>query len=176
MNDEPMKHHISPAMSPDEVQEKLQKFMQQALDSAYEAGYKRGWRDACAAAAKALEPLATADVHSDAAARVQVTVTKVPEGEAVSAPMQRGAIPEIVFQMIGEKPGMTGVQIVAYAKERGTPLHERSIRTALRRLRLAGRIHTLGGRWYVPGREPPGLRKKIAEAINGLDDVPQEDG
>ena len=32
MNDEPMKHHISPAMSPDEVQEKLQKFMQQALD------------------------------------------------------------------------------------------------------------------------------------------------
>ncbi len=48
---------------------------------------------------------------------------------------------------IFEKPGMRGVEIVTYLKEKGTPVHERTLRSCLRRLK--GRDADMRRkRWY----------------------------
>jgi hypothetical protein len=68
---------------------------------------------------------------------------------------QSGADPEdrpskdIVLSLIRQTPGMRGVEVVQAAEKAGTPLLERTIRTALHRLKIEELIRNEDGRWFV---------------------------
>lgn len=56
---------------------------------------------------------------------------------------------EVVLRLIQENPGLRGMELVAAAARAGSPLNERTIRTALHRLRAAERIRNDDGKWYA---------------------------
>ncbi|HVZ28580.1 MAG TPA: hypothetical protein VG798_08005 [Rhizomicrobium sp.] len=53
-----------------------------------------------------------------------------------------------VLHMIETKPGLRGAEIVEALKWAGTPVHERTVRTALWRLKQAQKIVKRAGQWY----------------------------
>jgi hypothetical protein len=55
---------------------------------------------------------------------------------------------EVVLQVIERSPGLRGVEIVDAAARSGSPVHERAVRTALHRLKSAGRIKNEDGKWF----------------------------
>jgi hypothetical protein len=61
---------------------------------------------------------------------------------------------DVVLEIVGEKPGMRGVDIVSEAERRGTPLKERTVRTALWRLKTAEKLRNSDERWYLVDADP----------------------
>jgi hypothetical protein len=53
-----------------------------------------------------------------------------------------------VLQVIASSPGVRGVDIVEKLKEEGSPVHERTVRTALSRLKGGGKIVQREGGWH----------------------------
>lgn len=100
--------------------------------------YRRGWDDAIR--------------HIVNAAKVTL-----PDGEAPRAASRRrreGSGQQVLVDIIRERPGLGGVELVAASEQRGTPIKERTLRTALIRLKRGGEIINRNGKWYVPGAEP----------------------
>lgn len=63
---------------------------------------------------------------------------------------------DVVFQIIADHPGIKGVDIVKATVDAGSPLLERTTRTALYRMKRDGRIRNLGGQWFTAEAAPEG--------------------
>jgi len=73
-----------------------------------------------------------------------------------SPPRKRGRRPKapgIVLGVLETKPGMTGVEVVAAVEATGNTISERTVRTALRRLKGEKRIIQRRKRWF-PAMKP----------------------
>jgi hypothetical protein len=120
--------------------------------------YRRGFNDALRAfsgAVKGLRPTA-----STTATESQIE----PKSDDVNSqepqlPMKRGgSIPRRrlrensdqmrVLKAIRETPGMRGIEIVRTIEAAGQAIHERTVRTALSRLKGAGMIEQREEKWY----------------------------
>ena len=58
---------------------------------------------------------------------------------------------DLVYQTIARHPGLTGIEIVKKLEQQQTPVHERTVRTSLFRLRRTKppKIEIVEGRWYT---------------------------
>lgn len=66
---------------------------------------------------------------------------------------RRGSDQELVLRTIQQRPGHRGVDIVQFLEGQ---VQERTIRTALHRLKRKGLIQKIGDRWFAPaGEETP---------------------
>jgi hypothetical protein len=164
MNDDPDKKQ-DPATDPpdDDASHKATiSALSNLVNEAYRRGFLRGW-DQCRTSVQAayqtlmaVSPtpdtltwehfIAAAPPPTQATGTAKGTSTAIAVGTSTIA---RGEIPNTVQAMIKERPGLTGVEIVAFARERNMPIHERSVRTALRRLRMKGAIYRdSNGKWF----------------------------
>ncbi|MGH8598916.1 MAG: hypothetical protein ACREXT_19895, partial [Gammaproteobacteria bacterium] len=107
------------------------------IDDAEREAYARGYADAIAyiakTAAAASKPAETAKPVAAIAAR-----RGRPASKAIA----------IVRDLIRVKPGLKGVDIFRALQKQGTPVLERTMRSCLRRLSMAGAIIQRDGRWY----------------------------
>lgn len=124
-------------MATEDPFERLIREVEIARDTAREA-YQRGWSDAITAMGQML-----AELRSGRSGKIQPS-----ERQETTTPVRRGAVPTAVRQIIEDEPGLTGVGVVQRAQAKGK-YKERSIRTALRRLRMDGVIDQRDGRWYL---------------------------
>lgn len=63
---------------------------------------------------------------------------------------------DAVMSIIRDRPGLRGIEIVKAAADVGQAIHERTVRTALHRMKRDGLIKNLEGRWFATGRDPDG--------------------
>ncbi len=61
---------------------------------------------------------------------------------------------EVVLSTIREKPGLLGVELIQEIKRAGHMILERTARTALYRLKIAGQIVNHDSRWYPAEQKP----------------------
>ncbi len=101
--------------------------------------YDRGWRDAIGAVRKTMRKEINA-LSRPSAGAASTTVVK----------REHRGVPSMVVNIIKERPGLRGVEIVEAAQEHGDT-NQRTIRTALRRLRKKGKIEQRDGHWFLPG-------------------------
>jgi transposase len=95
-----------------------------AAEIAAEA-YTKGWNEAISAIMAGVRQVGRKNTIS--------------QSEAATAPAKRrprkGSDAMKVLEQIIKKPGLTGAGIVSALENAGTPVHERTVRTALHRLR-----------------------------------------
>lgn len=117
---------------------------------AWETGYNQGWKDGYEAALAQMAQLR---------ANTPPPTTTRPEPIAPSLeedPDDTPTAQEIVLMTVGTFPGLRGVDVVKHTASSGTPVKERTVRTALHRLKTAGQIVNVDERWYLPGAAPSG--------------------
>ena len=120
--------------------------------------YARGWRDAIAELQAKAPNLAPINPLAD----------KRGNGVHVdSKPRQRGrpekAISLVQNEIVGE-PGLRGVDIVRSLEKKGTPVGDRTVRSALRRLKGAKIAWQRSGKWYSKSKDRPDAENEIGEA------------
>lgn len=107
--------------------------LKEAVSQIEAEAYRRGWEEAMAAvqraAAKSQHDLFSNPINKNSE-RDQSTI-------------------QLVKQIIIKEPGLTGIQIVERSVEKDETAHERTVRTALRRLRIRGIIEIKNSRWYL---------------------------
>jgi hypothetical protein len=97
----------------------------------------------------------------------QVTAQPEPASTRVSQPTSLALFPmdaagpniraaDVVLQIISSRPGIRGIEIVNATLDAGSPMLERTVRTALYRMKRDGRIRNLGGRWFTAEAAPEG--------------------
>ncbi len=73
-----------------------------------------------------------------------------PRANVVHGRLQEGKSGHaLVVDMIEKHPGLKGAEVFAGLIDAGTPVHERTVRTALFRARRNGTIEQREGRWYL---------------------------
>jgi hypothetical protein len=113
--------------------------------------YARGWRDAIAALqAKAPEMAPINPIADKGGNGANV--------DSVALQRQRGR-PEkaisLVKNEIFAEPGLRGVDIVRSLEKKGTPVGDRTVRSALRRLKGAKIAWQRNGKWYSKSKDRP---------------------
>jgi hypothetical protein len=123
--------------------------------SEIEAEYRHGFNDAVRAALKAVKGLRPSDPNQKvtgahgaepfdpldpAASRAQSQPTRQ---------LRENSDQMRVLQAIRTTPGMRGVEILHSLKTAGPPVHERTLRTALARLKQRSFIEQREGLWYA---------------------------
>jgi hypothetical protein len=125
------------------------------IADAEQAAYERGWHEALLSVALAAKQMSNPNIAS-APAKASPSPPSGRPGRPASNTVQ------IVGDIITENPGMTGVDVVKAAQAIDNTIKERTVRTALRRLRLAKIIWKRSGLWYPKAKE-----KAAAENGNG---------
>jgi len=113
-------------------------------DAAWDKGFSEGWEAGYRFAFERMQE----------AARFYPAQTPPPAAQAPTEPDRHGTkLPaaSIVFQIIMSQPGLRGVEIVSKASDLTPPLKERTVRTALHRLKEDDKIESRDQRWYVVG-------------------------
>jgi hypothetical protein len=121
---------------------------------AEERGYQRGVRDGIRSARQALEALEGPEKTTVIPDDYFNTLVRAPHHGTSRKPPANS----VVLGAIVRAPGLTGRQLVDRCAAEGTPIEERTLRTALFRLRLRGEIKKIGDGWHpteTPGRELP---------------------
>ena len=117
------------------------------------AAYQRGVDDTLRTISGTVQKLRNEIVHAQvSAARVVDIISNVAaseNGHALRRQPRAKSGQAHVLQMIREKPGHRGVDLVQLLEAAGTPVNERTLRTALIRLRQRGAIHQVQDRWYA---------------------------
>lgn len=122
--------------------------------------YARGWRDAIAALqAKALEMAPSASVVD---ANIGTTVGLTPPVRSRGRPEK--AITLVQTEIFGE-PGLRGVDIVKSLESKGTPVVDRTVRSALRRLKGSKVVWQRNGKWYPKPKERVDAENETGEAV-----------
>jgi hypothetical protein len=80
-----------------------------------------------------------------------------------SPPPQTPTAADLVAQFVYENSGRRGVEIADNFAKTVWRLPERTVRTALHRLKLAGKIRNVDGRWYSTESAPAGHELKLEE-------------
>jgi hypothetical protein len=121
--------------------------------------YARGWRDAIAALQEKAPEMAPSDPNADK------------RGNGASADpgahqRQRGrpekAISLVKNEIFGD-PGLRGVDIVRSLEKKRTPVVDRTVRSALRRLKGSKTVWQRNGKWYPRLKERPDAENEIGE-------------
>jgi hypothetical protein len=109
----------------------------------FEQGFKAGW--------EAHVEHMTRVFAEQAAARPSTAAPTPPAAPARKMPtkLDQPTAKELVLQVITERPGLRGVDIVKELNKGVTPVAERSVRTALHRLKRARKIKVLRSGWYT---------------------------
>jgi hypothetical protein len=137
------------------VSNAMEQFEARVWAIAWDRGYAQGWREGYQYALWQIEQ-----------ARNQV-VQATPDALAAKRPAPEAALPldededgsgptaqETVLRIVKTMPGLRGVDIVQKAAENGRPVKERTVRTALHRLKNADEIVNVNERWYTPDAAP----------------------
>ena len=74
---------------------------------------------------------------------------------------------ELVVQLITNKPGLRGVELVTEFGKSMMPIPERTLRTCLYRMKKANRIKIVDGRWYPSEAAPANPQLTPEEDHNG---------
>jgi hypothetical protein len=110
------------------------------VQDAEEAAYKRGWEDALAAMRRATDAVAQHIIP--AAFQAHVSAEPRRTGRPASAAIG------VVEDCINQSPGKKGVDVVKAAQLIDPSIPERTVRTALRRLKIQKKIWQRNGLWY----------------------------
>lgn len=129
----------------------MKAFERAAWNAGFHEGFREGWDAGRKWFQEALEkasaqpepPVARADQNAPLA----LFTLQPSAGSGVRAA-------DIVFDVIEANPGIRGVEIVNATHEVGTPVIERTVRTALYRMKREGRIKNLEGRWFTAEAAP----------------------
>jgi hypothetical protein len=118
------------------------------IEIAERNAYQAGWRAAIDAMAKSAEMLRT----GAGTAPVTAPALEPPAGPT-QQPRRSGRPPsptaQVVEECIKAQPGMTGVEVVKAAQSVDAKIKERTVRTCLRRLRVAKKIWKRNGSWFA---------------------------
>lgn len=113
------------------------------LSEAEKVAYKRGWDDAVAQIVKAVQTPSATGMTQSTLPFVQSNRQSASDGLTII---------DMVKSYVGSHPGSRGVEIVEFVanqqpdKERSSV--DRSVRTALMRLKKRTQVYSLKGRWY----------------------------
>ena len=127
----------------------IERYEQRVWSAAWDRGHQQGWREGYNYALWQIEQ-----------ARAQVpTAQQPPRVEPEAAPPlieddDEPTAQETVLRIVKAMPGLRGVDIVQKAAEGGRPVKERTVRTALHRLKNADEIVNVNERWYTPDAAP----------------------
>lgn len=127
------------------VVDAVDRYQQTVWAAAWDRGHQQGWREGYQYALWQMEQ-----------ARAQVPVASTPpRAEPETPPIlteddDTPTAQDTVYKAVGAKPGMRGVDIVAAV----APIKERTVRTALHRLKKDGLIVNVDERWYLPEAAP----------------------
>jgi hypothetical protein len=118
-------------------------------DGGWNAGHAQGWADA-------VEQMRRAADRN----RAEPIVTP-PQPEPPGPAFEETSAAALVLRIIGANPGLRGVQILEIAERQGIPMKERTMRTALHRAKLAGKLRNVDERWFLieDGAKPRKLAK-----------------
>lgn len=115
----------------------------------YNRGFYEGW-EACNERWRQMLNEATQQTQATALAASEGAASQANERAFLGEARQGQAkASDVVLGIIKERPGLRGIEIVNAAGESGQAIHERTVRTALHRMKRDGRIKNLGGRWFT---------------------------
>lgn len=125
---------------------------ERGLEEGRKQGHVEGWNAARERVIKALG----------------ITVTTL---APLAPPAPRTSVIRLVLKIINHTPGLNGIEIVSQASlDAGMAINERSVRTALRRLRLRGYIMQISGAWQPAAGAPQELEADLLESVSDDDD------
>lgn len=135
-----------PPMSHDDARKYVFGALRELERSLYNKGYDDGFSAGWDAAYRRFMTM----LETPPQPEPQATPPQAPEPPTIVAEPQEPEQPaqDVVLSIIQGTPGLRGNAIVDMTSTYGTPLKERTVRTALHRLKLAGRIMNQDGRWY----------------------------
>lgn len=120
------------------------------VDAAYEVGksegFTNGWNAGYDYAQQRFQELMRLQPQPPAPAQPPPTNSTIMNERPPTAA-------EIVLEIIRHEPGLRGVEIVEKTGAMSEPLLERTVRTALYRLKNASKIRSDNERWYVVAEE-----------------------
>jgi hypothetical protein len=100
-----------------------------------DAAYKRGLDDALRAI-------------TEAVARLRDVNPISPQPHKTTPRLRAGSDMDRVLEAVKRKPGLRGIELVSVLEENGTPVEERTLRTALHRLKVRGFLENRETRWF----------------------------
>jgi hypothetical protein len=119
-----------------------------ALTNAENAVFNLGWDQGFKAGWEAHVEHMTRVFAEQAASRPSAIAPSAPPAP-VSSKIDQPTAKDLVLQIISDQPGLRGIDIVNELGKGVTPVAERSVRTALHRLKRARKIKNMSGRWYT---------------------------
>jgi hypothetical protein len=114
----------------------------------YDAGFNAGWD----AAVRRFTAVIEQRPEPDAAPTVRPQPAKI--GDRIDADLPAK---ERVLQLIQLSPGLRGVELVEALNKDGATMPERTVRTALHRLKNSGQVRNEDGKWYAVTDQEPTL-------------------
>ncbi len=124
--------------------------------ASYRRGFDEGWK---ACNDHWLKLLSEATQKTQAGALTTTTeaahVAGLDFGNEVRASPAKAS--DAVMSIIRDRPGLRGIEIVKAAAEVGQAIHERTVRTALHRMKRDRLIRNLEGRWFAADHDPDTL-------------------
>lgn len=124
----------------------MKRFEEHVFRASWNQGYERGWEAGYNMALQRMRELA--DLRqappSPPGPVAQTPTTALPSPTAA----------ELIFGIISASPGLRGVEIVERTSAAGESVKERTVRTALHRLKMSGKIVNVDERWYLPDAAP----------------------
>lgn len=114
------------------------------------SSYRRGWDERQESFKKLYEQKLT-PLFEQINKVVTDAETSIDKAEAGLEMMERAAsrtAADVVYDTIQRRPGMTGAELVRFLEGAGMPIHERTVRTALFRLKV-DKIAAVENRWYT---------------------------
>lgn len=146
------------AQSLDAVIKAVRDLEVRAIDEAFKDGFRSGWEEAF----RAMAQVAAEKAGRDAPENFSVPQIRFAEDDApprlvsVDEDEEHGpSVHDAVYSLIKQRPGLRGVELISILRKDREHVHERTVRTALYRLKKAGKIRVVDGRWYTPRNLPP---------------------
>lgn len=135
----------------------------QIVQAAEEAAYRRGWEDARHAVMRAADALKRG---AEAAANRQAEMFEATVEEPRKTGRPASAAIVVVEDCINASPGKKGVEVVKAVQLVDPAIPERTVRTALRRLKIHKRIWQRNGLWYPKPQRQRDAENNDEEAIS----------
>ncbi len=140
----------SPRIAEQHQMERLDQLLADATSQLRKEAYAAGWRDAMTAVRRSLvgiaEPVAIGSSLDED--RVLVSDSALLDPEFEHRMPRKGSIRDCVLQVIRERPGIRGIEIIEAVKKAGYQSTDGSIRITTFRLKEKGFITSRNRRWY----------------------------
>lgn len=126
-------------------------------------GWQTGWDSGWDAAMEHVKKRASDNMQAAFADSVPTALELATA--TTSPPMLTPTANGLVHQFIHENPGKRGVEIADNFSKTVWRLPERTVRTALHRLKKAGKIVVVDGRWYEPDIAPKPSQRLLEPSL-----------